>query len=96
LVEGDHLFETTAALRNGDDRPSRILLSDVTPASPIHPLTNGCRFQCWNRNRNPARPWLPFCLLDLVKLGRFVDRATVGGFRQLEKEQGRGRIFRAD
>jgi Adenylate and Guanylate cyclase catalytic domain len=28
-------------------------LSDVTPASPIRPLTNGCRFQCWSRNRNP-------------------------------------------
>jgi hypothetical protein len=36
----------------GLDRLRRFWLSDVAPASPIRPLTIGCRFQCWHRNRN--------------------------------------------
>jgi hypothetical protein len=35
-------------------------LSNVTPASPIRPLTNGCRFQYWSRNRNPKRQGYDF------------------------------------
>jgi adenylate cyclase len=49
------LFEATAALRNGDDRPSRILVERCHACLAHPPLTNGCRFQCWNRNRNPKR-----------------------------------------
>jgi hypothetical protein len=54
------LFEATAALRNGDDRPSRILVERCHACLAHPPPTNGCRFQCWNRNRNPKRQGYDF------------------------------------
>jgi adenylate cyclase len=54
------LFEATAALRNGDDRASRILVERCHACLAHPPPENGCRFQYWNRNRNPKRQGYDF------------------------------------
>jgi hypothetical protein len=49
-----------AALRNSNDRPSRILVERCHACLAHPPLTNRCRFQCWTRNRNPKRQGYDF------------------------------------